>query len=43
VLGRQSYAYITIITAVVAIIISAAASGEVAFIFGVFVVPSGIF
>jgi hypothetical protein len=42
-LGRRSCAHITIVTAAVAIIISAAAAGEVAFIFGVFVVPSGIF
>jgi hypothetical protein len=42
-LGRRSCADITIITAAVAIIISAAAAGGVAFIFGLFVVLSGIF
>jgi hypothetical protein len=42
-LGRRSGASITIVTTAVAVIISAAATGEATFIFGVFVDLSGIF
>jgi hypothetical protein len=42
-LGRWSCADITVVTAAIAIIISAAAVGEVAFILGVLIILNGIF